>query len=119
MTKFEIICCDCGDDPDRDYREVPPELQRVRGPYPIAADITAYVKHAAQPVVRVLIPPTPARSYPADLLLCGHHYRAALAAADAVAIDEAGSALESASALSPQVVPATAAPAGSGAGSDI
>jgi hypothetical protein len=43
---YEIVCCDCGDDPDLDYREVSPELQRVRGPYPIAAGITAYVKHA-------------------------------------------------------------------------
>jgi len=41
----EIICCECGDHPDRDYREVPPELQRIRGPYPIAAGVEAYVKH--------------------------------------------------------------------------
>lgn len=32
----EIICCDCSDHPGRDYREVPPGLQRIRGPYPIA-----------------------------------------------------------------------------------
>jgi hypothetical protein len=32
---FEIICCDCGDDPGLDYRDVSPELQRVRGPYPL------------------------------------------------------------------------------------
>jgi hypothetical protein len=44
--EYEIICCDCGDDPDLDYREVSSELQRIRGPYPIAAGITAYVKHA-------------------------------------------------------------------------
>jgi hypothetical protein len=44
--EFEIICCDCGDDPDLDYREVSPELQRLRGPYPVDAGITAYVKHA-------------------------------------------------------------------------
>jgi hypothetical protein len=31
-----------------DYREVSPELQRVRGPYPIADGITAYVQHAGQ-----------------------------------------------------------------------
>ena len=42
---FEIICCDCGDHPDLDYRDVPPELQRIRGPYPIAAGVEAYVKH--------------------------------------------------------------------------
>ena len=29
----------------------------------------------AQPVVRAIMPPTPQRSYPVDLLLCGHHYR--------------------------------------------
>jgi hypothetical protein len=32
--EYEIICCHCGDDPDLDYREVSPELQRIRGPYP-------------------------------------------------------------------------------------
>ena len=42
---FEIICCDCGDQPDLDYREVSAELQRIRGPYPIAAGVTAYEKH--------------------------------------------------------------------------
>ncbi len=51
----------------------------------------------ARPVVRVLIPPTAERRHAADLLLCGHHYltsRAALAAANAVAIDETGAVLE-------------------------
>jgi hypothetical protein len=41
----------------------------------------------AKAVVRVVIPPTPTRPHPTDLLLCGHHYRAsrrALAAARAV-----------------------------------
>jgi len=42
---FEIIRCDCGDHPDRDYREVSPELRRVRGPYLIADGIASYVKH--------------------------------------------------------------------------
>jgi hypothetical protein len=46
--EFEIICCDCGDDPGLDYREVSPALQRIRGPYPIAAGITAYVQHVRQ-----------------------------------------------------------------------
>jgi hypothetical protein len=45
---FELICCDCGDDPDLDYCEVAPELQRVRGPYPIAAGVAAYQKHLRQ-----------------------------------------------------------------------
>jgi hypothetical protein len=42
---FELICCDCGDDPDRDYRGVPPRLQLVRGPYLIAAGVAAYEQH--------------------------------------------------------------------------
>ena len=42
---FELICCDCGDDPDLDYREVASELQLVRGPYPIAAGVAAYDQH--------------------------------------------------------------------------
>jgi hypothetical protein len=46
--EFEIICCDCGDDPDLDYREVTPELRQIRGPYPIAAGITAYETHASR-----------------------------------------------------------------------
>jgi hypothetical protein len=29
----------------------------------------------ARPVVRVIMPPTPARPHETDLLLCGHHYR--------------------------------------------
>jgi hypothetical protein len=29
----------------------------------------------AQPLVRVIMPPTPERPYSVDLLLCGHHYR--------------------------------------------
>jgi hypothetical protein len=40
----------------------------------------------AQPVVRVIMPPTSRRRHSADLLLCGHHYRVsrpALAAAHA------------------------------------
>ena len=43
---FEIICCACGDDPDLDYHEVSDELQRIRGHYPVAVGIAAYVKHA-------------------------------------------------------------------------
>ena len=46
--EFEIVCCDCGDDPGLDYREVSPQLQRIRGPYPIAAGVTAYEEHVGQ-----------------------------------------------------------------------
>jgi len=42
---YEIICCDCGDDPDLDYREVSLRLQLVRGPYPPAAGVAAYEHH--------------------------------------------------------------------------
>ncbi len=35
--KSEIVCCACGDDPDLDYRDVSRALQRIHGPYPIAA----------------------------------------------------------------------------------
>jgi len=42
---YELICCDCGDDPDLDYRDVSPELQQIRGPYPMAAGIDEYMKH--------------------------------------------------------------------------
>ena len=41
---LEIIgCgCGCGGHPGLAYHEVPPELQRIRGPYPIAAGVEAY-----------------------------------------------------------------------------
>jgi hypothetical protein len=54
----------------------------------------------AWPVVKVLIPPTPGRPHSADLLLCGHHYRlsrGALAAVGAVALDQTGALVQSAS----------------------
>ena len=44
---FEIICCDCGDDPGLDYSEVFPGLQRVRGPHPIADGVAAYKRHVS------------------------------------------------------------------------
>jgi hypothetical protein len=45
---YELICCDCGDDPDLDYQQVSPQLQRIRGPYPIAAGVEAYEQHAGR-----------------------------------------------------------------------
>jgi len=42
---FEIICCNCGDDPDLDYYAVSPKLQLVRGPYPITEGVRAYQAH--------------------------------------------------------------------------
>ncbi len=38
----------------------------------------------AQPVVRVIMPPTPKRPHSVDLLLCGHHYRVSRPALAAV-----------------------------------
>ena len=65
----------------------------------------------ARPVVTVLIPPAAERPHPVDLLLCGHHYlmsRAALAAADAVVIDETGAVLEPAPASTETTSPTCA-----------
>lgn len=36
--RYEIICIACGDNPDREYTEVPPDIQHVRGPYPTVDD---------------------------------------------------------------------------------
>jgi hypothetical protein len=44
---FEVICCDCGDDPGLDYAASPPRLQRLRGPYPLLEGSTAYQAHLA------------------------------------------------------------------------
>jgi hypothetical protein len=48
---------------------------------------------SARPMVRVIMPSTPARSHQTDLLLCGHHYRASrqgLAAAGARVLELPG-----------------------------
>lgn len=42
---YELICCECGDDPDLDYRDVSLDLQRIRGPYRFSAGIEAYGQH--------------------------------------------------------------------------
>ena len=42
---FEVICPSCGDHPYLDYSEVPPQLQWLRGPYPLQAALAAYYKH--------------------------------------------------------------------------
>ena len=43
--EYELVCSECGDDPDLDYREVSPGLRRIRGPYLIAAGAAAYTRH--------------------------------------------------------------------------
>ena len=42
---FELICCECGDNPFLDYSRVPPRLQQLRGPYTIAEGLAAYERH--------------------------------------------------------------------------
>jgi hypothetical protein len=42
---FELICGQCGDHPYLDYSEVPPWLQRIRGPYTLEAGLAAYEVH--------------------------------------------------------------------------
>jgi hypothetical protein len=49
-----------------------------------------------RPVVTVIMPPTPSRPHPVDLLMCGHHFRAsraALLASGATAYDEQGAVI--------------------------
>jgi hypothetical protein len=46
---YELICPNCGDDPDLDYSEVAPGLQWLRGPRPIAEGLAAYYKHLGLP----------------------------------------------------------------------
>jgi hypothetical protein len=45
---FEVICCDCGDDPHLDYTEVSARLQQLRGPYTLREGLTAYQEHLAE-----------------------------------------------------------------------
>jgi hypothetical protein len=47
---FELICCECGDNPYLDYSRVSPRLQQLRGPYTIAAGLAAYEQHLGLPV---------------------------------------------------------------------
>jgi hypothetical protein len=42
---FELICPSCGDNPDLDHSEVPPWLQRLRGPYPLKEGLAVYLEH--------------------------------------------------------------------------
>jgi hypothetical protein len=45
---YELVCCDCGDDPELDYRDVSAALQLIRGPYTVSAGISAYGRHVAR-----------------------------------------------------------------------
>jgi hypothetical protein len=46
--RYELVCCDCGDDPGLDYRDVGPRLQRIRGPYAFPVGVAAYGQHVRQ-----------------------------------------------------------------------
>ena len=46
---YELICPNCGDDPDLDYLEVAPRLRWLRGPRPIAEGLAAYHQHLGKP----------------------------------------------------------------------
>ena len=48
---FEVICCDCGDNPYLGYSEISPRLQRLRGPYTLREGVAAYMEHLAGPLV--------------------------------------------------------------------
>ena len=45
---YELVCCECGDHPDTDYREVSSGLRQIRGPYPFVAGIAAYQSHVSR-----------------------------------------------------------------------
>jgi hypothetical protein len=42
---YELVCRDCGDDPQRSYRAVLAGRQQARGPYSVEAGIEAFVEH--------------------------------------------------------------------------
>jgi hypothetical protein len=44
-SAFELVCPSCGDHPYLDYSEIPPRLQRIRGPRTLEAGIAEYEKH--------------------------------------------------------------------------
>ena len=46
---YELICPNCGDDPDLDYLEVAPRLQWLRGPRTLEEGLAAYHEHLGLP----------------------------------------------------------------------
>jgi hypothetical protein len=42
---YELICPSCGDNPYLDFVDIPPQLQRLRGSYVLAAAVAAYEEH--------------------------------------------------------------------------
>jgi hypothetical protein len=45
---YELVCCECGDHPDADYREVSSGLRQMRGAYRFAAGIAADPRHVSR-----------------------------------------------------------------------
>ena len=43
--RYELICRVCGDDSSLTYLIVSPDLQRLRGPYPLAEAVAKYEQH--------------------------------------------------------------------------
>ena len=54
---YEVVCRDCGDDPSLDYQEVPPMLQRLRGPYWLEPGAAALEMHVEWHGKRLQDPP--------------------------------------------------------------
>jgi hypothetical protein len=50
-SAFELICCDCGDNPYLGYSEISPRLQRLRGPYTVREGFAAYEEHPERALV--------------------------------------------------------------------
>jgi hypothetical protein len=44
-SAYEFVCPSCGDHPYLDFRDVPPQLQWLRGPYLLQAALVAYEEH--------------------------------------------------------------------------
>ncbi len=44
-NQYEVICLACGDVPEVEYRDTPPRIQRLRGPYRLMQGVAAYQAH--------------------------------------------------------------------------
>lgn len=42
---YEVICCECGDDPAQGYREASAGFRRIRGPYPLMVGVALFLQH--------------------------------------------------------------------------
>jgi hypothetical protein len=60
------------------YASQPPELEEIRLTGPSVPSVSCCCP--ASPVVKAIMPSTASRRHSVDLWLCGHHYRASVAA---------------------------------------